>query len=89
MELYPSIKFGNKLIKNGNCDITYSGYLFENNSDIVKIVYGFGPEWKHTTEKSMEKTDDGFVVNVTLRDYDTFSFCFKNERRKRCYFKRF
>ena len=82
MELYPSIKFGNKLIKNGNCDITYSGYLFENNSDIVKIVYGFGPEWKHTTEKSMEKTDDGFVVNVTLRDYDTFSFCFKNERNE-------
>ena len=75
---YSTIKFGNNLIKNKTCTITYSGMLFQNNSEFVNIVYGFGNEWHHTIEQEMERTEDGFVVEVNMLDYDTFNFCFRN-----------
>ena len=75
---YSTIKFGDNLIKNKACTITYSGTLFQNNSEFVNIVYGFGNEWHHTKEQEMERTDDGFVVQVNMLDYDTFNFCFRN-----------
>ena len=78
MSLYENIKFSNDLIENEACNITYSGYLFEKNSTCVSIVYGFGPEWKHTTEQKMEKTDEGFVATVNIREFESFNFCFKN-----------
>ena len=75
---YSNIKFGDNLIKNKACRITYSGHLFQNGSEFVNIVYGFGNEWHHTKEQEMEKTDDGFVVNVNMLDFDIFNFCFRN-----------
>lgn len=75
------IKFSNKLTKHGSSTITYSGFLFENNSESVSIVYGYGNSWANTEEKVMEKTPDGFKVEIKLlnEDYDKFNFCFKNE----------
>ena len=75
---YSTIKFGDNLTKNKTCTITYSGMLFQNNSEFVNIVYGFGNEWHHTKEQEMERTDDGFVVQVNMLDYDTFNFCFRD-----------
>lgn len=78
MSLYANIKFNKDLIENETCNITYFGYLFEKNSTSVSIVYGFGPEWKHTTEQKMEKTDEGFVATINIREFETINFCFKN-----------
>lgn len=75
---YSTIKFGGNLIKNKTCTITYSGTLFQNNSEFVNIVYGFGNEWHHTKEQEMERTEDGFVVEVNMLNFDTFNFCFRN-----------
>ena len=75
---YENIKFDGNLTKNKACKITYSGHLFQNGSEFVNIVYGFGNEWHHTKEQDMEKTDEGFVVNVNMLDFDTFNFCFRN-----------
>lgn len=75
---YSTIKFGDNLTKNKTCTIIYSGTLFQNNSEFVNIVYGFGNEWHHTKEQEMERTEDGFVVDVKMLDYDTFNFCFRN-----------
>ena len=75
---YSTIKFDGNLIKNKICTITYSGTLFQNNSEFVNIVYGFGNEWHHTKEREMERTEDGFVVEVNILDFDTFNFCFRN-----------
>ena len=75
---YSTIKFNGNLIKNKRCTITYSGTLFQNNSEFVNIVYGFGNEWHHTKEQEMERTEDGFVVEVNMLNYDTFNFCFRN-----------
>lgn len=75
---YSNIKFGDNLMKNKACKITYFGHLFQNGSEFVNIVYGFGNEWHHTKEQEMERTDEGFVVNVNMLDFDTFNFCFRN-----------
>lgn len=75
---YSNIKFDNNLTKNKTCKLTYSGQLFQNGSEFVNIVYGFGNEWHHTKEQEMERTDEGFVVNVNILDFDTFNFCFRN-----------
>lgn len=78
MNLSTNIKFSNNLIKNKTCTITYSGFLFENNSEFVSIVYGYENEWKHTTEQMMERTENGFVAELNILDYNSINFCFRN-----------
>lgn len=78
MSSYTDIKFSCDLLQNGKVNITYSGDLFKRNSDSVTIVYGFGDEWNHTTEKLMEKTEDGFTAEINLLNYNKFNFCFRN-----------
>ena len=61
MDFSTYVKFSNNLIENQETTITYSGYLFQNNSDSLKIVYGFGDNWMYTKEQEMKKTENGFV----------------------------
>ena len=42
MDFSNHIKFEGNLIKTRPTTITYSGFLFENGSESVSIVYGFG-----------------------------------------------
>lgn len=60
MDFSTDIKFSGNLIQNKTTEITYSGYLFKNNSDSVSIVYGFGDSWSNTQEAEMEKTPNRF-----------------------------
>ena len=60
MDFSADIKFSRNLIQNETTKITYSGYLFKNNSDSVSIVYGFGDNWSNTQEAEMEKTSERF-----------------------------
>ena len=82
MKLYPNIEFNNNLIENKETTITYSGYLFQKNSDSVSIVFGFGNNWEHTTETKMEKKSNGFVAEITALEYTNFNFCFKNSNNE-------
>lgn len=78
MKLYPNIEFSNNLIENEETTITYSGYLFQNNSDSVTIVYGFGNSWNNTTELEMQKNENGFSAKVKALEFSNFNFCFRN-----------
>lgn len=78
MDFSADIKFSRNLIKNENATITYSGYLYKNNSDAVTMVYGFGDNWENTTEKQMEKTTKGFVTKINLLNFNKLNFCFRN-----------
>ena len=78
MEFTADIKFSNNLIENQETTITYSGYLFKNNSTSLKIVYGFGDNWMYTNEQEMEKTENGFIATVRMLNFKKFNFCFKN-----------
>lgn len=79
MEFTKDIYFDSDLKAGKESKITYSGNLFQNGSNNVNIVYGFGEAWNNTTTKPMEKTDNGFVANVRMRNFDTFNFCFSDE----------
>ena len=78
MSSYADIKFSGDLFQNKKVNITYSGDLFKKDSDSVAIVYGFNDEWHHTTEKLMEKTENGFTAEINLLNYNNFNFCFRN-----------
>ncbi len=79
MEFSADIKFSSEPMENKEVTITYSGYLFKNNSSSLTIVYGFGDNWMYTNEQKMEKTESGFVTNVKMLNFSKFNFCFKNE----------
>lgn len=78
MNGFANIKFDGNLIQNKPCKITYSGLFFQNNSDSVIIVYGFEDDWKESSEKEMQKTENGFVAEITMPEYSSFNFCFRN-----------
>lgn len=78
MNYSTDIKFSNNLTKNGKTTITYSGSLFRTGSEAVTLVYGFGDNWEHTTEKEMTKNENNFSVEVDLLNYNKINFCFRN-----------
>lgn len=78
MDFSNHIKFEGNLIKTRPTTITYSGFLFENGSESVSIVYGFGSHWEHTNEIKMEKTENGFKAELNMLGYELFNCCFKN-----------
>lgn len=82
MEFTNDIYFNDNLIENEKCQITYSGKLFQNNSDSVKMVYGFGDNWSNTTEKLMEKNENGFVAEIEMLNFDKLNFCFRNSNNE-------
>ena len=78
MEFTKDIYFDNGPTAGKESKITYSGSLFQNGSDNVNIVYGYGENWNNTTTKQMEKSDNGFTASVRMRNFDTFNFCFSD-----------
>lgn len=79
MEFTNEISFNDKLIENKIAKINYHGRLFKNGSQSLTIVYGFGNNWEYTQEKQMNKVENGFEVEVEIKPYDTFNFCFRDE----------
>jgi len=83
MELVKNIFFNtDKLTANSTIKISYTGKLFQDNSENVFIHYGFGNTWENLTELPMKKTDLGFQIEIKLLDNDTFNFCLKNENNE-------
>lgn len=79
MEFTKDIHFSNILRGNKTSEITYSGELFQKQSESVTIVYGFGENWESTTETEMNKTENGFTAQIKMKEnFDTFNFCFRN-----------
>lgn len=79
MELSKNIFFNtDKLVQNSKVKISYSGTLFQANSEEVFIHYGYDNDWKEIGEIKMKKTDLGFQAEVDLPAYDTFNFCFRD-----------
>lgn len=79
MELAKNIFFNtDKLVGNTTVKISYTGELFQNNSEEVFIHYGFGLQWENVSEKQMEKTELGFQAEIELNDMESFNFCFRD-----------
>lgn len=80
MELSKNIFFNtDKLVENSNVKISYTGKLFQDESEKVSIHYGFGMNWNNVNDIEMEKTELGFQAEIILDGEETFNFCFRNE----------
>ena len=78
MEFTNEIFFNKPLTAGSTVIITYSGKLYREHSKDVSIVYGYGDNWEETDSTPMIETDNGFEVTITLKNYQTFNFCFSN-----------
>ena len=79
MELSKNIFFNtDRLVQNSKVKVSYSGALFQANAENVFIHYGFDNDWKELNEIEMAKTDLGFQAEITLSEYNTFNFCFRD-----------
>lgn len=80
MELVKNIFFNtDKLIEKNKVKISYTGALFQKNSEVVFAHYGFGNNWENVTEVEMKKTELGFQTEIELGEGDTFNLCFRTE----------
>lgn len=83
MELVKNIFFNtDKLIENTTVKISYTGTLFQNNSEEVYIHYGFGINWDNLNEVKMEKTELGFQAEIELLPDDILNLCFRNSNNE-------
>ena len=83
MELVKNIFFNtDKLIENNTVKISYTGKLFQDNSEEVFAHYGFGTNWDNLNEVKMEKTELGFQVEIELISSDTLNLCFRNSNNE-------
>ena len=79
MELVKNIFFNtDKLLQNSTVKISYTGELFENNSEEVFVHYGYGTNWDNVNEIKMNKTELGFQAEINLPESNRLNFCFRN-----------
>jgi hypothetical protein len=79
MELVKNIFFNtDKLVENTSVKISYTGKLFQGNSEEVYLHYGFGINWDNLNEVKMVKTELGFQAEIELISSDTLNFCFRD-----------
>lgn len=79
MELVKNIFFNtDKLVQNSTVKISYTGELFQNNSEEVFAHYGFGNNWDNLAEVKMQKTELGFQVEIELVSNEPLNLCFRN-----------
>ena len=83
MELVKNIFFNtDKLIQGSNVKISYTGKLFQNNSEEVFIHFGFGDNWENVSEIPMVKTDLGFQAELQLSNCNKLNLCFRNSNNE-------
>ena len=83
MELVKDIFFNtDKLIENNIVKISYTGKLFQNNSEEVFVHYGFGNNWDNLNEIQMEKTELGFQAEIELKSSESLNLCFRNSNNE-------
>ena len=83
MELVKNIFFNtDKLIENTTIKISYTGKLFQEDSEEVFVHYGFGNNWNNLNEIKMERTELGFQAEIELISNDTLNLCFRNSNNE-------
>ena len=78
MEFTNDIFFDKPLVAGNTVILTYFGKLYREHSKDVSIVFGYGDNWEETDNAPMQETENGFEVTLTIKDYNTFNFCFTN-----------
>lgn len=83
MELVKNIFFNtDKLVENSKVKISYTGKLFEENSNNVYLHYGYGLQWDNVSEVEMIKTELGYQAEIELLPSDALNLCFRNSNNE-------
>ena len=83
MELVKNIFFNtDKLVENTTVKISYTGKLYQENSNNVYIHYGFGNNWDQLTETEMTKTELGYQAEINIISSETLNLCFRTDDDK-------
>lgn len=83
MELVKNIFFNtDKLVENTTVKISYTGKLYQENSNNVYIHYGFGNNWDQLTETEMTKTELGYQAEINIISAETLNLCFRTDDDK-------
>lgn len=83
MELVKNIFFNtDKLVENTKIKISYTGKLFEDNSEEVFLHYGYNSQWDNVSEIEMVKTELGFQAEIELLSADSLNLCFRNSNNE-------
>ena len=83
MELVKNIFFNtDKLIENSTVKISYTGKLFQDDSEEVFVHYGFGNNWDNLNEIQMKKTELGFQAEIELKSSESLNLCFRNSNNE-------
>ena len=83
MELVKNIFFNtDKLIENSTVKISYTGKLFQDDSEEVFVHYGFGNNWDNLNEIQMEKTELGFQAEIELKSSESLNLSFRNSNNE-------
>lgn len=81
MELIKNIFFNtDKLIQDTIVKISYTGSLFQGNSDRIFLHYGYDEDWKFTKEQEMKKSELGFQAEIKLpKSCESLNVTFRDE----------
>ncbi len=66
------------LSKGETAHVFYNGLLANSGANKIYARIGFGREWQNAIEYKMERTADGFIVDVPISVGDTLNLCFKD-----------
>ena len=83
MELVKNIFFNtDKLVENSKVKISYTGKLFEENSEKVYLHYGYGINWDNISDVEMTKSELGYQAEIELMSSDSLNLCFRNSNNE-------
>ena len=79
MELVKNIFFDtDKIVENSEIKVTYAGFLFQNGSEDVIALLGYGENWEEPQDITMEKTPLGFQAIINVESAEKLNLCFRN-----------
>jgi len=73
------VTLSKKIIYNGDrITITYNGLLAQAGAESVYLHCGYGSDWANSSYIQMQRTTDGFSVELEVLEGDTLELCFKD-----------
>lgn len=77
MDITKEIKFNTEsLLKNTSVSLSYNGFLVDDAAETIHIKYCFNDDWDNCIQEEMDKSEDGYTIDLNLESNDSISICF-------------
>jgi len=68
----------NVIAKGDYATVVYNGLLYDSGAESIYMHTGFGDSWNCTKDIKMNKTNDGFVGEVSITSSENLNIAFKD-----------